>query len=419
MRRRGWVVLIVLAVLFAVGLGIALSLYQLSQTTPLMQQANDLSAGDPRVARQQQILQFQADNLAKIWTTLVQAVVGIVLAIGAYFTWRNVRVAQQGQITNRFTQAIDQLGAVKEGKDGKKDEANLEVRLGGIYALDRVARDSPQDQWTIVEVLTAYVRENARWVEPTDVDVSPPEKLLEPSPQAMGKSQRKPRLRADIQAVLTVIGRRLRSGDRPEPALDLRDTNLRWADLQDAHLEGAFLGGAHLERAFLENAHLERASLEGTHLDGAELHGAHLEHAYLEGAHLEHAFVGGAHLDGANLTNAHLDGANLTNAYLTEAFLIDTHLDGADLRYVYLMGANLTGAHLEGANLTIAHMEGANLTRAHLEGADLSYAFLNGAVLQDTHLDGADLERAHLDRADLTGAHLEKAINLTRAQLDG
>ncbi len=38
---------------------------------------------------------------------------------------------------------------------------NLEVRLGGIYALERIARDSPKDHWTIMEVLTAYVRENS------------------------------------------------------------------------------------------------------------------------------------------------------------------------------------------------------------------------------------------------------------------
>src|SRR5207248_11751254 len=77
--------------------------------------------------------------------------------------WRNLRATQakldvdrEAQITNRFTQAIGQLGA--ELKDGKPD---LEVRLGGIYALERIARDSSRDHWTIMEVLTAYVRQNA------------------------------------------------------------------------------------------------------------------------------------------------------------------------------------------------------------------------------------------------------------------
>ncbi len=121
-RRRWWVGLLVAVLIVAVGLGVALSLYQLSQTDPLMLQADALPAGETYLVRQKEILQFQVDNLAKIWTTIVQAVVGIVLAVGAVATWRNLLVANEAQITNRFTQAIGQLGAVKDGK------SNLEVR---------------------------------------------------------------------------------------------------------------------------------------------------------------------------------------------------------------------------------------------------------------------------------------------------
>src|SRR5215217_223798 len=62
----------------------------------------------------------------------------------------DLRQAEQGQITERFTRAIDQLGSEK-----------LQIRLGGIYALERIAWDSPErDYSTVMEVLTAYVREN-------------------------------------------------------------------------------------------------------------------------------------------------------------------------------------------------------------------------------------------------------------------
>src|SRR5262249_30223729 len=88
--------------LIAVTFGIVLSLYQLSLTTPLMLQANALHAGEPRLVRQREIQQFQADNLAKIWTTIVQAVGGVVLGIGVVATWRNLRVANEAQITNRL-----------------------------------------------------------------------------------------------------------------------------------------------------------------------------------------------------------------------------------------------------------------------------------------------------------------------------
>jgi hypothetical protein len=147
----------------------------------LMRQASDLLAESNTADLKRSAFQYQADNLTKLWTGLVQALGAVVLAIGAVATWRNLRVAQenarvaqetlrvtqnrldidrQAQITNRFTQAIGQLGA--ELKDGKP---NLEVRLGGIYALERIAYDSPRDHWTIMEILTAYVRQNARWIE--------------------------------------------------------------------------------------------------------------------------------------------------------------------------------------------------------------------------------------------------------------
>lgn len=35
--------------------------------------------------------------------------------------------------------------------------------LSGIYALERIAQDSKKDHWPIMEILTAYVRENAQW----------------------------------------------------------------------------------------------------------------------------------------------------------------------------------------------------------------------------------------------------------------
>jgi hypothetical protein len=134
-------------------------------------------------------------------TMMVQAVGGVVLLVGLFFTWRNLRVTEQnsrqtldlslrGQINDRFTKAIEQLGAVNQ--DGKK---KLEVRLGGIYALEQIAKESPDHHWPIMEVLTAYVREHA------------PQKEEE---QRSQEEVSPPKLATDIQAILTVLGRRTR-----------------------------------------------------------------------------------------------------------------------------------------------------------------------------------------------------------------
>src|SRR5918994_5532670 len=97
--------------------------------------------------------------------TLAHILGGTALLSGLYFTWRTLQVNREGQITERFTRAIEQLGATHDDKS-----KNLELRLGGIYALERIARESKEDHWSIMEVLTAYVRQHAPWRPPDEAE---------------------------------------------------------------------------------------------------------------------------------------------------------------------------------------------------------------------------------------------------------
>ncbi|HEX4772228.1 MAG TPA: pentapeptide repeat-containing protein [Bryobacteraceae bacterium] len=166
-------------------------------------------------------------------------------------TRKSLEVTRETQITDRFTKAVAQLGATDS--QGKKQ---LEIRFGGIYALERIAKDSPDDHWPIMEILTAYVRQNAPWREPAN-----------PQEATNKVDEEIPELEKDIQAVLTVIGRRKRESDKGR--LDLSNVDLRRADVREAHLEEAKLWGAHLEKADLWGAHLEEAWLLQPQIDGA------------------------------------------------------------------------------------------------------------------------------------------------------
>jgi hypothetical protein len=193
---------------------------------------------------------------------------------GLYFTWRRVEISQDQQVTERFTRAIDQLGATHE--DGNP---RLEVRLGGIYALERIAWDSPKrDYSTVMEVLTAYVRENTPQAPgpskgPSDVassDVEADEGTKQPTAPP---EPRRPT--ADIQAILDVLKRaqtRVPEEYRTPP------------DLHEANLQRAILQGVNLQDAHLDIANLQGALLEGVTLPGAYLGGARLDEANLQGA---------------------------------------------------------------------------------------------------------------------------------------
>ena len=197
--------------------------------------------------------------------TLAQGIGGFFLFVGLYLGWlrvkaaqETVRVAEEGQITERFTRAIEQLGQEGEGK--------MAIRLGGIYALERIARDSEKDYGPIMEVLTAYVREKAPRRE-------------EDIPTAAEKPP------TDIQAILTVIGRREPTGNnRGNDPLDLSFTRLVRANLSGANLSGADLVGANLTRAWLFGANLSGANLNTANLSGANLNEADLTWADLFGA---------------------------------------------------------------------------------------------------------------------------------------
>ena len=285
------IVLGAIVVLLSARALVGLSEFPARQAAALRRQV-DTVAGLPlekRVQLQTALIAYETDSRIKIWTAIVQAAGGAALLLGLVFTARNLRATQdkldidrQGQLTNRFIQATNQLGAELKG-----GERNVEVRLGGIYALSRISQDWPKDYWPIAEILTAYVRHNAVWKE---------------TPTA---AQHRP---TDIQAILTVLGHHAPPGGFTEKnKLDLRFADLRGLEFYDANLEWTDFYGAHLENAVMWGAVLRHAKLEKAHLAGANLRGVKLEGASLEGASLDGADVTGAIFDAGTVWPAGFD----------------------------------------------------------------------------------------------------------------
>ena len=94
--------------------------------------------------------------------------------------------------------------------------AGCQPRLGAIYALERLARDSPRDHPTVMEVLSAFIRNTAPQVP------DPPESFN--SDEVSPDFSFCPGLTVapDIQAALTVVGRRNTAHDRRTDWLDLK-----------------------------------------------------------------------------------------------------------------------------------------------------------------------------------------------------
>jgi hypothetical protein len=181
-------------------------------------------------------------------TALVAGLAGLAALGSLVMPSRTYRLTQQGQLTDRYTKAIEQLGSDK-----------LDMRLGGIYALERIAKDSAPDGVTIAEVLTAFIRGRAPW---------PPARPDQPDEDTPIREIPYLRYRAaDVQAALTVLGRQPSMTSSPPP--NLCDTDLRRADLSNANLQGTRLLGARLQGANIRAAQLQRVNLRHAQLDGA------------------------------------------------------------------------------------------------------------------------------------------------------
>jgi Pentapeptide repeats (8 copies) len=202
---------------------------------------------------------------------------GLFAAGALVYTALNFTLSREAQVTDRYTKAIEQLGS-----------GTLDVRIGAIYALERIARDSPKDHPVVMEVLAAFVRENSRhpWPRPEDRLPDDPSRSTRP----------------DVQAALTVIGRRNTAHDRG--VIDLTGANLTFADLHDARLARASLGKATLHFTMLIGADLTRAFLVSADLTGASLRKAKLTNAHLNFAQLDAGLLEAADLTGVDLRYA-------------------------------------------------------------------------------------------------------------------
>jgi uncharacterized protein YjbI with pentapeptide repeats len=280
---------------------------------------------------------------------ILQLLIGVGALGTLWFTAKTYALSREGHVTDRYTKAIDQLGA-----------KTTDQQVGGIYALERIMRDSERDHGAVVEVLSAFVREHAASAGVSDLTAVRDRNSVAPTPGDQPErrhSRKPPRPQAEVQAALGVIGRR---PNRPQAEIDC--LRLSETVLKRAFLRGALLSCARLRYAQLQYAHLEQANLQG-----ARLHGANLEHARLSQARLEYASLEDAKLEHAHLREARLEYASLEGAKLDYAGLVGAHLD-----YANLLGASLEGTKLDGASLKGAHLAGAkgdpDLTGSQREG---------------------------------------------------
>src|ERR1700747_2720643 len=84
------------------------------------------------------------------WSKVASLATAVAAIAALWFSGQALRstraqygLSEQGEVTDRFAKAVENLGSEKP-----------DVRMGGIYSLERLSRDSTADRPTIMDVLS-------------------------------------------------------------------------------------------------------------------------------------------------------------------------------------------------------------------------------------------------------------------------
>ena len=241
---------------------------------------------------------------------------------------RQSDTAQQGLLNERYQKGAEMLGS-----------AVLSVRLGGIYALARLADEHPEKYHVpIIQLFCTYAR------NPTESEGGQAKPENRPG--------RESTLQEDVQAVMTAIGSRSKAGLGYEVAT------------KSAGLKTT-------ERAESEGG--DRVTVARVWRFWLDLHGANLKGVDLCEANLSHAYFGGADLSNSKLLEVNLAAATITNANLSHASLWRANLTGANLWSSDLSRANLASSNLSNAELVHINLSNSKLSEANLTGTRLAH----------------------------------------------
>lgn len=209
-------------------------------------------------------------NLLHVWQSLdlkdkievirlaVMIISTFAAVIGAVYVYRNFKINEKKLLTDRFSKAVEQLGTTN----------NRTVVLGGIYALSKIAQDSPEYHWLVMKVIASFIRD----------------KVLEFAPSGATNPKDYPRVYPEIQEAINVIAQRDYTKDLHNEMLDLSGSVLFRANLNNANFKRVNLREANFGRTNLKGVDFSEANLEKAIFLEADLSQAILQRANLKEA---------------------------------------------------------------------------------------------------------------------------------------
>ena len=268
---------------------------------------------------------------------VIAAIVALPIAIWrSRVAERQADTAQQSVLNERYQKSAEMLGS-----------SVLSVRLGGIYALERLAWEHPaQYHVEVMKLLFAFIRQPIADEDTTDYAMI----------GVRGARQ-------DVQAALDTV-RLCRAENRmlelnSQFFVDLHGADLRKSDVSNINLSTMLLASV---QAFRYRSFGGRGVVSD------------LSHAKVTDAELSLAIIASAHCAFTDFSDSRLVSAKMPNAFFIRTSFRNAHLGGADVS-----GASFEDANLRGAKLRRTNLSGAKFRESEPRAMGLTQEQLNEA----------------------------------------
>ena len=292
--------------------------------------------------------------------TVIQILGGVAFFSTFYLSYKTYILSNEQQITNRFTETIKLLS-----------HTNTQIRIGAFDALERLCKDSEKDKVSILQIITAYVRNRAPQSSKKElqnfIDSSFNKASLDDyacpychqSSDVYTYQVDSTKHDLDIQVAITILDHtndgqvRLNFTALNLQNIDFSGLNLSNGDFSYCDLTNAQFGGAILDSCKFEEVIANNTNFALTKVRKSSFENSLLQEANFYQADLSKSYVGG--------------GTCCYKCQFGEAILRDGRFENnVDLRRALFWDADLSNVSFEFAN-----MDSVNLGRTVLKGADL------------------------------------------------
>ena len=350
----------------------------------------------------------------------------------------------------------DRRKTLGEFKDAEEQRPNIEVRLGALYALERISQDSARDHVTVMETICAYITQNgscrdlppllprfpnynlSKTVRHFKIQENSLEFLFKFESELKEIHRRVESPRKDIEVAFHIIGRRSafrRDRERLEAKskfmkfnrIDFRGFEISNLDISDMEFQRSYFDGVEFR-----NASLETNAFFNCHFDGSRFAGVKMKSTSFFNCELRNSDLRGVNFVQNNFFNCNLDGSTMSGCTLSGKMIIsqnfcNVNLNFSDLSYSTFSMSDFSGPYLC-ASFAFSSLSNCNLTETDMRGADLegteltsikanntnfSHASMNQAFLTETNYKNCILHAVTLIGAGLWKVDLSETIGLT------